>query len=169
MTKARWRAATAARLPFDDSPQYLCRSQKMRLPCPLCTHLRPYNLRDVDGPRAAGDAARSMHTTGSRRRDASHRRESGGRASRMRCTPPDGERPGTSLATGHERPLPNAWPPTSCSCVSCDIQLLAGLTRCHRVIDRFTKTPRIVGNGERAEVAAAPLGQHRGGLQIALA
>ncbi len=33
MTKARWRAATAARLPFDDSPQYLCRSQKMRLPC----------------------------------------------------------------------------------------------------------------------------------------
>jgi len=32
MTKARWRAATAARLPFDDSPQYLCRSQKMRLP-----------------------------------------------------------------------------------------------------------------------------------------
>jgi len=34
MTKAGWRAATAARLPFDDSPQYLCRSQKMRLPCP---------------------------------------------------------------------------------------------------------------------------------------
>jgi len=32
MTKARWRAATAARLPFDDSPRYLCRSQKMRLP-----------------------------------------------------------------------------------------------------------------------------------------
>jgi len=32
VTQAKRRAATAARLPFDDSPQYLCRSQKMRLP-----------------------------------------------------------------------------------------------------------------------------------------
>ena len=34
MTQVKCRAAIAARLPFDDSPQYLCRSQKMRLPWP---------------------------------------------------------------------------------------------------------------------------------------
>jgi len=35
VTQVKCRAAIAARLPFDDSPQYLCRSQKMRLPCSM--------------------------------------------------------------------------------------------------------------------------------------
>lgn len=58
MTKARWRAATADRLPFDDSPQYLCRSQKMRLPWGVKgSHSKnwPHAQRDETAPVSAFD------------------------------------------------------------------------------------------------------------------
>lgn len=59
MTQVKCRAAIAARLPFDDSPQYLCRCQKMRLPCGdwlvLSSWAQLLSMSDIGFASAAGN------------------------------------------------------------------------------------------------------------------